>query len=148
MSVPAPHTEDKINEEDILRDTEDASSHPPVLLGANQVHNTFFNRAVWIQAQENNDSCKAAKTHLISGKTPTSKAGDLNNEIRFLIRNAKLASDGLLVTKGDSSIFVPGEPKEKIIVPHNVAPGTLYHLHNSTHFVNHPSKSQLRAAFN
>ena len=60
----------------------------------------------------------------MSGKTPTTKSGDLNNEIRFLIRNAKLASDGLLVTKGDSSIYVPGEPKEKIIVPHNVAPGT------------------------
>ncbi len=84
----------------------------------------------------------------MSGKTPTSKAGDLNNEIRFLIRNAKLASDGLLVTKGDSSIFVPGEPKEKIFFPHNVAPGTLYHLHNSTHFINHPSKSQLKTAFN
>ena len=84
----------------------------------------------------------------MSGKTPSSKTGDVNNEIRFLIRNEKLAPDGLLVTKGDSSIFVPGEPKEKIIVPHNVTPGTLYHLHNSTHFVNHPSKSQLRAAFN
>ena len=84
----------------------------------------------------------------MSGKTPTTKSGDLNNEIRFLIRNAKMAPDGLLVTRGDSSIFVPGEPKEKIIVPHNVAPGTLYHLHNSTHFGHHPSKSQLKTVFN
>merc|ERR1712240_530862 len=99
-------------------------------------------------AQDNNDSCKAAKTHLMSGKTPTTKSGDLNNEIRFLIRNAKLASDGLLVTKGDSNIFVPGERKEKIIVPHNVAPGTLYCMHNSKHFVTHPSQNQLRTAFN
>ena len=67
----------------------------------------------------------------------------MNNEIRFLIRNATIAPDGLLVTKGDSNIFVPGEPKEKIIVPHNVAPGTLYHMHNSRHFVTHPSQNQL-----
>ena len=55
----------------------------------------------------------------------TTKPGDLKNEIRFLIRHGKLASDGLLVTKGDSNVYVPGEPREKIIVPHNVAPGTL-----------------------
>ena len=112
------------------------------------VHKTFFNRAAWLQAQNNNDSCRAAKSHLISRKIPTSKAGDLNNKIRFLIRHAKLAPDGLLVTKGDSSIFTPGEPREKIIVPHNVAPRTLYHMHNSTHFVNHLSKNQLRTALN
>ena len=121
---------------------------PDFILGANQVNSTFFNRAAWIQAQENNDSCKAAKYHLMSGKTPTTMSGNLNNEIRFLIRTTKLAPDGLLVTRGDSSVFVPGEPKEKIIVPHNVAPGTLYHLHNSTHFGNHPSKSQLKTVFN
>ena len=86
--------------------------------------------------------------HLISGKVPTSKAGDMNNEIRFLIKHATIAPDRLLVTKGDSTVFVPGEAREKKIVPHNVAPGTLYHMHNSTHFVTHPSKSQLRTAFN
>ena len=72
----------------------------------------------------------------------------MNNEIRFLIKHAKIAPDGLLMTKGDSTVFVPGEPRDKIIVPHNVAPGTLYHMHNSTHFVTHPSKNQLRTAFN
>ena len=132
---------------DILSDPEEEFAYQSSL-GANQIHNTFFNRVAWLQAQENNDSGKAAKIYLTSGKTPTSKPGDVNNEIRFLIRNVKLAHDGLLVTKGDSSTFIPGEPKEKIIVPHNVAPGTLYHLHNSTHFVNHLSKNQLRAVFN
>ena len=87
--------------DDILHDQEEDSACPKLSLGANQVHNTFFNRAAWIQAQDNNNSCRAAKTHLMSGKTPSSKAGDFNNEIRFLIRNAKLAPDGLLVTKGD-----------------------------------------------
>ena len=90
------YIEGDTNKKGILRDSRD---NP--ILGANQVHNTFFNRAAWIQAQDNNDSCKAAKTHLMSGKTPTTRAGDLSNEIRFLIRNANLASDGLLVTKGD-----------------------------------------------
>ena len=46
------------------------------------------------------------------GKTPTNKAGDMNNEIRFLIRNAPIAPDGLLVTRGDSTIFTLGEPRE------------------------------------
>merc|ERR1712089_72419 len=36
---------------------------PDFILSANQVNSTFFNRAAWIQAQENNDSCKAAKYH-------------------------------------------------------------------------------------
>ena len=72
----------------------------------------------------------------------------MNNEIRFLIRTATVAPDGLLVTKGDSSTYIPGEPKEKIIVPHNIAAGTLYHLHNSKHFVTHPSQHQLKTAFN
>ena len=72
----------------------------------------------------------------------------MNNEIRFLIRTATIAPDGLLVTKGDSSTYIPGEPKEKIIVPHNIAAGTLYHLHNSKYFMTHPSQNQLKTAFN
>ena len=71
----------------------------------------------------------------------------MNTKIRFLIKHAKIAPDGLLVTRGDSTFFVPGEPREKIIVPHNVAPGTLYHMHNSTHFVTHLSKKSAQDCF-
>ena len=81
---------------------------PATKCGPIKTTNTFFNRAAWLQAQNNSDSCRAAKSHLILGKVPTTKAGDMNNKIRFLIRHAKLAPDGLLVTKGDSSIFIPG----------------------------------------
>lgn len=93
---------------------------------------SFFNRAARLAAQEHSDSCKAAKLHLTTGKVPTTKGRDVNNKIRFLIRNTTIAPDGLLVTKGDSSIFVPGEPKEKIVVPHNVALGTLSHAQQQT----------------
>ena len=109
---------------------------------------SFFNRAAWKAAQDRSDSCRAARSHLTSGKVPLAKGGDLHNEIRFLIRNATIAPDGLLITKGESSIYTPGEPREKIVVPHNVAPGTLYHMHHSKHFTCHPSQNQLRAAFN
>ena len=109
---------------------------------------SLYNRAAWRSAQEKSNSCRAAKSHLTTGKTPTNKSGDMNNEIRFLIRTATVAPDGLLVTEGDSSTYIPGEPKEKIIVPHNIAAGTLYHLHNSKHFVTHPSQHQLKTAFN
>ena len=50
------------------------------------------------------DACKAAVSHLKSGKVPTNKPGDLNNEIRHYIRHDILAPDGLLVTAGDQSI--------------------------------------------
>ena len=50
-------------------------------LAESHVHNTFFNTAAWLQAQNNKDFCRAAKIYLISGKTPTSKARDVNNEI-------------------------------------------------------------------
>ena len=40
------------HQKDILRDPEDASDDSQTFLGANQVHNTFFNRAAWIQAQD------------------------------------------------------------------------------------------------
>ena len=89
------------------------------------IDTSLYNRAAWISAQQRSNSCTSAKSHLLTGKTPTNKSGDMNNEIRFLIRTATIAPDGLLVTKGDSSTYLPGEPKEKIIVPHNIAAGTL-----------------------
>ena len=110
-----------------ISDMSDTVLDPATKCGPIQPLNTFFNRAAWLQAQKNNDSCCAAISHLTSGKVPTSKPGDMNNEIRFLIKHATIAPDGLLVTKGDSTVFIPGEPREKIIVPHNVAPGTLSH---------------------
>ena len=67
--------------------------------------------------------------------------------MRHYIRHATLAPDGLLITAGDSHIFTPGEPKNKIIIPHNIAPGLLYHLHNKSPG-QHPSMSQLKAQFN
>ena len=46
---------------------------------------SFFDRAAWIAAQDRSDSCRSAKQHLTTGKVPTTKSGDMNNEIRFLI---------------------------------------------------------------
>ena len=60
-------------------------------------HDTsLYNRAAWSSAQERSNSCRAAKSHLTTGKTPTNKSGDMNNEIRFLIRTATVAPDRLL----------------------------------------------------
>ena len=97
--------------------------------------------------QDCSDSCKAAVAHLTSGKVPHNKPGDQHNEMRHYIRHAKLAPDGLLITTGDSITYSPGQLKNKIIVPHNIAPGLLYHLHNQQPDA-HPSMSQLKAKFN
>ena len=67
--------------------------------------------------------------------------------MRFYVKHATLAPDGLLITTGDSQPQdVVGE-KNKIIVPHNIAPGLLYHMHNQS-VGPHPSLNQLKARFN
>ena len=106
------------------------------------------NRQAWRAAQNQSDSCKAAISHLQSGKVPSNKKGDLHNEIRHYVRTGILAPDGLLVTEGDQSTYAPGDPKTKIIVPHHLAAGVLFHLHNNIKFAEHPSMSQLRQTFN
>ena len=68
-----------------IQELSDSIIDPAARCALIKIENIFFNRAAWLQAQQNNDSCRAAKSHLISGKVPTSKAGDMNNEIRFLI---------------------------------------------------------------
>ena len=73
---------------------------------------SFYNRSAWIAAQERSNSCRSANSHLATGKVPTTKSGDMNNEIRFLIRNATIAPDSLLVTKGDTTTFAIGEPRK------------------------------------
>ena len=98
-------------------------------------------------AQQNSDSCKVAASHLTSGKVPQSPPGNQHNEMRHNVRHTSLAPDRLLITAGDSHLFTPGGEKNKIIVPHNVAPGLLYHLHNRT-LGQHPPMSQLKALFN
>ena len=108
------------------------------------VDTSFSNRQAWKTAQQN--SCKAAVAQLTTGKVPHNKPGDQHNEIRHYNRHATLAPDGL-ITAGDSHIFTPGEPKNKLIIPHNIAPGLLYHLHNKSPG-QHPSMSQLKAQFN
>merc|ERR1712030_141166 len=60
--------------------------------------NTMTNRQAWRAAQNQSDSCKAAISHLQSGKVPSNKKGDLHNEIRHYVRTGILAPDGLLVT--------------------------------------------------
>ena len=42
---------------------------------------SLTNRQAWISAKGQSDTCKVAISHLKSGKVPTSKPGDLNNEI-------------------------------------------------------------------
>ena len=59
---------------EVLRDPKEEftppekSTPPQPSLAAGQVHNTFFNRAAWLQAQSNSYSCRAAKIHLMSGE--------------------------------------------------------------------------------
>ena len=80
----------------------------------------------------------------MSGKVPHNKPRDQHNEMRHYIRHATLAPDSLLITAGDSNIYTPGQKKNKIIVPHNVAPRLLYHLHNKSPG-QHPSMSHLES---
>ena len=120
---------------------------PAARCSAIQDDRSFDNRIAWKAAQQNSDSCKAAVAYLISGKVPHSKAGDQHNETRHYVRHATLAPDGLLVTDGDSHTFTIGENKKKIVVPHNVAPGLLHHLHNRATNP-HPPMAQLKALFN
>ena len=63
--------------------------------------NSMTNRQAWKAAQNQSDSCKAAISHLQSGKVPSNKKGDLYNEICHYVRHGILASDRLLVTEGD-----------------------------------------------
>ena len=58
---------------------------PAAKCAAIKPDSSFYNRAAWLAAQERSDSCKSAKLHLSTGKVPSQKPGDLNNEIHFLI---------------------------------------------------------------
>ena len=78
-----------------ISDMSETVLDPATRCGPIQPLNTFFNQAAWLQAQRNNDSCRTAVSHLTSGKVPTTKPGDMNNEIRFLIKHATIAPDGL-----------------------------------------------------
>ena len=111
------------------------------------VGTSFANRQLLVQAQSNSDACKAAISHLKSGKVPHSKPGQINNEMCYYVNNATLAPDRLLTTAGESQSFDLGGQKNKIMVLHNVAPGLLYHMHNQE-LGQHPSMAQLKARFN
>ena len=108
---------------------------------------SFSNRQAWVRAQQSSDATKSAAAHLRTGKLPNSKPGQINNEMRFYVKHATLAPDGLLITTGDSQPQdVVGE-KNKVIVPHNIVLGLLYHMHNQS-LDPHPSMNQLKARFN
>ena len=67
--------------------------------------------------------------------------------MRFYVKHATLAPDGLLITTGDSQPQdVVGE-KNKVIVPHNIVLGLLYHMHNQS-LDPHPTMNQLKVRFN
>ena len=70
------------------------------------------------------------RIHVFTGKVPNNKPGDQYNEMRHYVCDAMLAPDRLLIAAGGNLTYTPGEEKNKIFVPHNVAPGLLYHLHN------------------
>ena len=72
-----------------------------------------FNWAAWIAAQDRSDSCRSAKHHLITGKDLLQKLGDLNYEIRFQIKTASIAPNGLQVAQVDSDILIPREPEKR-----------------------------------
>ena len=99
-------------------------------------------------AHKQSDACKAAVSHLKSGRVPTNKPSDVNNKIRHYICHSSLASNGLLVTAGDQTVYSSGKLKQKIIIPHHLAAGVLFHLHNNVKFAQHPSILQVKQIFN
>ena len=116
--------------------------------GAIYTDSSLSNRAAWLSAQGRNDACKAAVHHLTSGKVASNKPGDMFNEMRHYINNATLTKEGLLVVNPDNTTYKPGDPKDRVVIPHHIAPGLLYHLHNNKKFAEHPSMNQLKAMFN
>ena len=109
---------------------------------------SFTNRKAWLTAQGQSDACKSALHHLKTGKVPTHKPGDINNEMRHYVQHASIAKYGLLVVHTDPELSHSGGIRERIVVPHHVALGLLHHIHNNKAFTSHPLSSQLKAAFN
>ena len=103
------------------------------------------NRASWLAAQKNCDSCKAAFYSLTSGKTPTSKVGTEHCATRLYCREAHIAKDGLLVVKEAGNPITGDIAREKIVIPQALLDGLLYQLHNTE--PKHPTKTQLKAQF-
>ena len=112
------------------------------------IDSSMTNRQAWKAAQNQSNCYKAAISHLWLGKVPSNKKGDAHNKILHYVWHGTLVSDRLLVTLRDKSTYAPGDHKTKIIVPHHLAAGLLYHLHNNVKFAEHPSMSQLKQIFN
>ena len=87
---------------------------PAACCSSFNIDTLFCNRQAWKAAQLNSDSCKAAVSHLMSGKVPHSKPGDQQNKIRHYIRHAKLAPDGLLITARDRTFTLQVKTETKL----------------------------------
>ena len=92
-----------------------------------------FCRQGWMIAQKESVAYKWAISHLSSGKVPTNKPSDLFKEMILYICHCSLATDNFLITHGNISAYSPRDPKNKMVVPHSIPAGLLFHLYNTSH---------------
>ena len=75
------------------------------------------------------------------GKT----VGEYWNDVRKYCRDASTAADGTLVVKTTPSVQSGNVERERIVIPKNLVPALLYHMHN--HLDKHPTLTQQKALF-
>ena len=111
--------------------------------------NVMASGTAWKTAQSNNRACSVAIKLLNSGKPPpkaTGKtAGEYWNDVRKYVRDATVASNSTLVVKTPPSEQSGNIDRERIVIPKNLTPALLYHMHN--HLEMHPSKTQKKHCF-
>ena len=100
----------------------------------------------WKSVQEDSKVCQMAKSHIISGKTPSAKSGKFLSEVRRLIKVVDkdlVKENGMLFVTSKPNIF-SNKPVKKVVIPSSHLPAVLWQLHTS---LNHPPKSQLKSQF-
>ena len=104
------------------------------------------NRQAWRKAQNQDPECKAAFSHIKSGKTPSAKAGDETLvTLRRYCREATIAKDNVLVVKEQAKASTGWLARERIVVPQKLLPTLLYEIHHNND--NHPTKTQMKLQF-
>ena len=106
---------------------------------------TLDSRQMWKQVQRADQACKEAIKLLSSGKTPSSKTGEVHNAIRHYCREAKISKDDVLVIMQKPDVKTGEIAREQIVVPQSYVNAVLFQLHNSEDL--HPSKTQMKHIF-
>ena len=101
---------------------------------------TLDSRQMWKRVQRADQACKEAIKLLSSGKTPSSKTGEVHNAIRHYCREAKISKDDVLVIMQKPDVKTGEIAREQIVVPQSYVNAVLFQLHNSEDL--HPSKTQ------